>query len=129
MSNNSPVAHLPSPALHGLAAISKQYARMADDYATVATNAAQAEAAHKTARAKHMLTSRASGECRSVAEAEIRAEADDTIAGLLQSRLITRALADSHLEKLRQLRTQVEVGRSYVASERAADAATAPFHP
>ena len=126
---SSPVAHLPSNALRSLGTVSQQYSRMANEYAAVATTAAQSEAAHKTARAKHMLTSRDSGECRSVAEAEIRAEADDTIAGLFQQRLITRALADSHLEKLRQLRTQVEVGRSYVASEREADRLTDQRHP
>lgn len=111
----------PSRGVEKLGEVSAEYERTALAYAPVATAAAVAEAAHKTAKAKFMLKARADGDCRSIAEAETRADADDEIADLLMTRLTTRAVADSHLERLRQLRTRVEVGRSYVASEREAD--------
>lgn len=125
-----PAAHLPpSRALAHLGQISAAYAKMADDYGPVATAAAQAEAEHKAAKARLMLSTKAERERCSVAEAETVADADETISALYLARLTTRALADSHLEKLRQLRTQVEVGRSMAASERAADQFTADRHP
>jgi hypothetical protein len=94
---------------------------MADEYRPLLTTAAQAEAEYRTARAKLVLTAKATRERCSVAEAETVADADDRIASLLLARLTSKALADSHLEKLRQLRTQIDVGRSYAASERVAD--------
>lgn len=108
-------------ALQRLGVVSRQYEQMADEYRDVAIAAATAEAAHKAARAKAILRERA-GEGRvSHAEAEARAEADDTIAELYQQRLVTAAIADSHREKLRQLREQVATGRTAVASERDVD--------
>src|SRR5690606_17880878 len=95
----------------------------ADDYQAVALAAAAAEAAHKTARAKAILRFKAEADTRvSHAEAESRAEADDEVARLYLERLTTAAVAESHREKLRQLREQVANGRTAVASERAADA-------
>lgn len=113
--------HFGSPALSHLASVSVEYTTWATSYAGVLTAAAQAEAAHKTARAKFMLAARATGECRSMTEAETRAEADDTIADLYLTRLTTRAVADSHLEKLRQLRAQCDNGRSYSSYEKELD--------
>lgn len=104
-----------------LGAVSKQYQLAADEYRGVATAAAEAEAAHKVARAKTALRFKDSGDCRSMAEAETRAEADDDVARLFRDRLITAAIADAHREKLRQLREQVASGRTYVASEREVD--------
>jgi hypothetical protein len=84
--------------------------------------AAAAEADHKAARAKAILTAKASETDRiSHAEAEARAEADEHIAGLYRERLIAAALQDSHREKLRQLREQVATGRTAVTSEREVD--------
>jgi hypothetical protein len=109
-----------------LGVVSRQYEEMADAYRQVALDAAVAEAAHKTARAKVILNVKAvaKGESERIshAEAETRAEADDNVAALFLERLTTAALADSHREKLRQLREQVATGRTAVASERAADA-------
>ena len=108
-------------ALVRLGAVSTANERAATEYGAIAHRAAVAEAAHKAARAKAILRFRAQDGVRSHAEAEAHAEADDEIAGLYQERLIAAALADSHREKLRQLREQVATGRTYVASERAAD--------
>lgn len=108
-------------ALTRLGAVSRDYQRMADEYRDVAIAAAEAEAAHKAGRAKAILRAKTGEERISHAEAETRAEADDDIAGLYRERLVTAAIADSHREKLRQLREQVATGRTAVASEREVD--------
>lgn len=108
--------------LQRLGVVSRQYEKLTNAYRQVALDAAKAEASHKTARAKAVLRFKASQTERiSHAEAEARAEADDEIAGLYLDRLTTAALADSHREKLRQLREQVATGRTAVASDRAGD--------
>lgn len=109
-------------ALARLGAVSRAYELAADEYRVIAQSAAEAEAAHKAARAKAILRAKADDSQRmSHAEAETRAEADDHISGLYRERLIASALADSAREKLRQLREQVATGRTAVASERAVD--------
>lgn len=108
-------------ALAHLGRISRAYEIAADEYREIAQRAAETEAAHKTARAKSILRFKAAGERVSHAEAETRAEAEEDIAVLFRERLIAAALADSAREKLRQLREQVSVGRTAVASERAVD--------
>jgi hypothetical protein len=107
--------------LERLGEVSRAYEAMADAYQAVLLGAAAAEAAHKTARAKAILRFKADGERVSHAEAESRAEADDEVARLYLERLTTAAVAESHREKLRQLREQVANGRTAVASDRAAD--------
>lgn len=105
-----------------LGRVSRAYETAVLDYRGVALAAAEAEASHKVARAKAILRFKASETERiSHAEAEARAEADDTIAGLYLRRLTTAAEADAHRERLRQLREQVATGRTAVASERAQD--------
>lgn len=109
-------------ALRRLGEVSRAYELAADQYRDIAIKAAEAEAAHKVARAKAILQYKASETERiSHAEAETRAEADDRIAGLYLERVITAAKADAHREKLRQLREQVATGRTAVASEREID--------
>jgi hypothetical protein len=109
-------------AISRLGEVSRAYETAAGEYRAIAVRAAEAEAAHKTARAKAILKAKASETERiSHAEAETRAEADDHIAGLYRERLISSALADSHREKLRQLREQVATGRTAVTSEREVD--------
>lgn len=109
-------------ALRRLGEVSRAYELAADQYRDIAIKAAEAEAAHKVARAKAILQYKASETERiSHAEAETRAEADDHIAGLYLERVITAAKADAHREKLRQLREQVATGRTAVASEREID--------
>ena len=108
-----------------LGAVSRAYELAVDAYRQIALDAAAAEAEHKTARAKAILAvkAQAKGESARIshAEAETRAEADDTVAALFLARLTSAAVADSHREKLRQLREQVATGRTAVASERLQD--------
>lgn len=115
-----------------LGEVSRHYAEMADSYRQVALDAAAAEAAHKSARAKAILRakSEARGESERIshAEAETRAEADDTVGALYLARLNTAALADSHREKLRQLKEQQANGRTAVATDRVADEMHARGH-
>lgn len=108
-------------ALGRLGAVSRAYEIAADEYRGIAQDAAEAEAAHKAARAKAILRFKAAGEKVSHVDAETRAEAQDEIADLYRQRLISAALQDSAREKLRQLREQVATGRTAVASERTAD--------
>lgn len=110
-----------SAALEQLGRVSATYATMAAEYGPIAVAAAEAEAAHKNARAKAVLRFKASEERMSMSEAETRAEADDEVAGLCRRRLLTAAVADAHRARLAQLKEQTAVGRSYVTSERAAD--------
>lgn len=107
--------------LDHLGAVSRDYQERADAYRGIATDAARSEAAHKTARAKAILLAKAGAERMSQAEAETRVDADDTIAELLQDRLIKAALLDAAREKLRQLKEQIAYGRTYVATEREID--------
>jgi hypothetical protein len=108
-------------AIDHLGSVSRTYQKAADDYRGIAVRAAQAEAEHRTARAKAILSIKARAERMSQGEAEARADADDRIAGLYLARLIAAAEADAHREKLRQLREQLATGRTRAASERAVD--------
>lgn len=108
-------------AIEHLGEVSREYQLKADEFKSVATKAAEAEAAHKSRRAQRALEFKDSGECRSMTEAEARADADGEIAGLLRERLIAAAIADSHKQKLLQLKEQNANGRSVVASERETD--------
>lgn len=109
-------------ALDRLGAVSRDYQAAVAEYGPLAEAAAHAEAEHKRERAKAVLAAKAqTSERMSHAEAETRAEADDRIADLYRDRLVTAAKADACRERLRQLKEQVAVGRSYVVQERAAD--------
>lgn len=122
MSDPRPVARgFNSTALAHLGDVSVEYQRWADKAREVLVNAAQAEAEYRSEKAKKKLWFRDQGGAKSDAEAETRADADDHIADLLQRRLVARAVADAHLEKLRQLRSQNENGRTYASTERELD--------
>lgn len=108
-------------ALTRLGEVSRAYQLAADEYRAVAVAAAEAEAAHRSEKAKAVLKYRALDDVRSHAEAEARADADDHIADLYRQRLVTAAVADSHKAKLAQLREQVATGRTRVTSEREVD--------
>jgi hypothetical protein len=101
--------------------VSREYELKANSAEQVYTDAARAEASYKNERAKAVLKHKLSGERMSVAEAELRADAQDDIAELLQNRLVKSAVADALKAKLMQLREQVAVGRTAVVDERAAD--------
>lgn len=109
-------------ALARLGEVSRAYETAVGEYRGVAVAAAEAEAEHRRERAKAILRFKARDDVRvSHAEAETRAEADDRIADLYMKRVTTAAVADSHRERLRQLREQVATGRTAVASDREAD--------
>ena len=104
-----------------LGEVSREYQIKADEFKGIAVAAAKAEAAHKSRRAQKSLQFKDSGECRSMTEAEARADADEEIATLLTERLVAAAIAEAHKQKLQQLREQNANGRSVVASERETD--------
>ncbi len=108
-------------AIHRLGQVSTEYERMAQQYGEIAVAAANSEADHKRERAKAILKAKASEERMSHAEAEARAEADEKVSELYRDRLVKAAQADAHRERLRQLKEQVAVGRSYVVADREAD--------
>lgn len=110
-----------SESIRRLGDVSRLYEMKADECEAVYTAAARAESAYKHERAKAVLRHKESGERMSVAEAETRADADESVAQLYQDRLVKTAQADALKAKLSQLREQVAVGRTAVVDERAAD--------
>lgn len=89
----------------------------AQEYALAAVEAAEAEATHKAARARRILTARAEGE-RSHAAAENVAEADAVVAEAYMARLVSAAQADAIRERLRSVRTNQDSLRTAAASHR-----------
>lgn len=96
---------------------------LVSDYAITAPERAAAEAKHKTARAKRILLARHRG-AKSMAEAEVIADADDDVADLLAERLNQDAVVDSLREALRSIRTNQDALRTAAASAR--DGVTGP---
>lgn len=93
------------------------------EYAGLATNRAEAEAAHKVMRAKRILKAQhdgkvGTGKAVSVAQAEIISEADDAVAAAYMDRLVTDALADACKEAMRSIRGNQEALRTAAASTR-----------
>lgn len=96
---------------------------MAADYKGQAVEAAEAEALHKSLRARRILQAQAThagntGRAPSMALAEVTAEADNAVADALQDRLVKSAIADSTRETLRSVRTNQDALRTAAASHR-----------
>lgn len=94
-----------------------------------AVQAAEAEARHKSERAKRVLRAQAGskiaqGKSMSVAQAEVVAEADDEVATLYMKRLTSAAIAESTREAMRSIRSNQEALRTAAASAR--DSVTGP---
>lgn len=89
----------------------------ARDYAGLAVEAAEAEAAHKTLRAKRILQAQANG-VKSISGAEATADADDAVGQALLERLVSSAQADACREALRSIRTNQDGLRTAAASHR-----------
>ena len=87
------------------------------EYETMAVAAAENEATHKAMRAKRALLAKANG-VKSIAEAEMTAEADDDVAQAYLQRLTLTAQADACREALRSIRTNQEALRTMAASNR-----------
>lgn len=90
---------------------------LAAEYKGQAVESAEAEAMHKSLRARRILAAKAGG-VTSVALAEVTAEAADDVADALQDRLVKAALADSTRETLRSVRTNQDALRTAAASHR-----------
>lgn len=108
--------------LEELEALNDTSMALVQQYRREAQAAAQAEAAHKVARAKRVLTAKATrgatGRPMATNEAETVAEADDQVADLYLARLTTAALADASREALRSVRTNQDALRTAAASHR-----------
>lgn len=94
-----------------------------NDLAILLPERAQAEVAHKVARAKRILVAKHNG-VRSIGEAEYIAEADDNVAALWMERLGKDAQAEALREALRSIRTNQDGLRTAAASAR--DSVTGP---
>lgn len=90
-------------------------------YHDQAVAAAEAEAEHKKWRAKRFLEAMHSGEAKSAAMAENVAEADDKIADLYSTRLISAAVAEATKQKVYSLREAIGMERTHLANQREAD--------
>lgn len=89
----------------------------ARDFAGLAVEAATAEAAHKTLRAKRILAAQAGG-VKSISGAEAVADADDAVGQALLERLVSNAHAEACREALRSIRTNQDGLRTAAASHR-----------
>ena len=96
---------------------------LVSDFTMAAPDRAAAEAAHKLARAKRILKARHNG-VKSMAEAEVIAEADDDVSALYLARLNQDAVVESIREALRSVRVNQDALRTAAASAR--DGVTGP---
>lgn len=90
-------------------------------YREHARAAAEAEASHKSARARRILLAKASrteGRAMPISEAEVTAEADPEVSSLYMTRLTSAAMADATKEALRTIRTNQDGLRTAAASHR-----------
>lgn len=99
------------------------------EFQGLAVESAEAEAAHKSLRAKRVLKAQAdakisTGKAMSVAQAEIVAEADDVVGAAYFQRLTSNALAEACREAMRSVRSNQEALRTAAASAR--DSVTGP---
>ena len=99
------------------------------EFQGLAVESAEAEATHKTMRAKRILQAQAdakvtTGKSMSVAQAEVVAEADDEVAAAYFARLSASALAEACRESMRSIRSNQEALRTAAASAR--DSVTGP---
>jgi hypothetical protein len=101
--------------------LDQEYAARAAETRETYREAARTEAAHKKARAKAALRFKESGERMSVAEAELRAEADDALGALYEARLVAAADKESLADVLRSLRQRCANGQTFIADEREVD--------
>lgn len=95
----------------------------AHDLAIALPERAQAEVAHKVARARRILAAKHAG-VRGINEAEYISEADAEVADLWLKRLEQDAVVESLREMLRSIRTNQDALRTAAASAR--DGVTGP---
>lgn len=92
----------------------------ANEYAEAAIVRAKAEAEYKSEKAKRVLRARADGE-KSIAAAQMVAEADDLIKDLHLKFLIAEGMTDALTKGMIALRERIGYGRSLIANQREAD--------
>lgn len=108
-------------ALATLGAASREYEKAVSEYAQIAIDAADTEATYKHAVAKFKTKAKFEDPKLAVAMLDIMADADEEIHALLEERLRAAAVLDAAQKRIAQLREKVSTGRTYTASERAAD--------
>jgi hypothetical protein len=104
-----------------LSRIGAEYEDQAGSARQIFEDAARAEARYRKEKAKAALRFKESGEKMSVAEADLRADADDAVSGLYEDRLVKQAAADSLKEVLKALKERAANGRTFIIDERAGD--------
>lgn len=106
-------------AIRRLGDISRTLEAAVFDYAEQAKSAAVAEADYRRVKAVHITRSCAGGVA--VSKAEYAADADDEVAEACMAYKLTAAVAEATRARLRQLHAAIDVGRSYLVSDREAD--------
>lgn len=109
-----------SESLRRLGQISRDLEAAVNTYGPIAENAAICEAEHRRIKARFIVQARADG-VKSMSEAETQADADETVADAHLARLLSAAQVDTTKARLIQLRSAVDVGRSFAVEEREAD--------
>lgn len=104
-----------------LGAASRDYEKAVSEYEQIALDAATAESDYKHAAAVFKTKARFEDPKVSAAYLDVMADADEELSGLLAERLRTAAVLDAAQKRISQLKERVSTGRTYVASERAAD--------
>lgn len=111
-----------SEALRRLGEVSRAYESKANEYIRVCDELAQADAAYTRAKARFKVQAKlGAAERVSDVELENRAHADDEIAGFYAEYLRLKFAEKSLEQKLRQLKTQNDNGRSALVQERETD--------
>lgn len=111
-----------SEALRRLGVVSRAYESKADEYIQVCEDLARADAEYTAAKAKFKVEIKFnSAEKVSDVELETRAHADETISSLYAEYLRLKFAEKSLEQKLRQLKTQNDNGRSALVQERETD--------
>lgn len=100
---------------------SRDYEKAVAEYEQIAIDAAGHETNYKHEAAKFKLLARDADPKVSVAMLDIKADADEHLATLLRKRVHSAAVLDAAQKRISQLKERVSTGRTYVASERAAD--------
>lgn len=106
-------------AIRRLGDYSRDYQSAVVEYAAQTKAAAIAEADYRRVKALHITRSCAEG--MPVSKAEYAADADDEVAEACMAYKLTAATAESARARLRQIQAAIDVGRSYLVSDREAD--------
>lgn len=104
-----------------VAALCKSLAAKVVEFGQLGEVAADAEVDWKVARDTRKLLAKDAGEAKTEAAADSIATADPDVAALWRASLHATSQVVSCREAIRSLHTRIEVGRSKISTERAAD--------